>query len=295
MKLAHELASACLPGFSSKFSRHDFTLAQLFACLVVREHLRLSYRRTEAMLRDTDWCARLGMERVPDHATLCRAFDQIVMPRVMGDAIDLIVDAMKRANATGDTLAIDSTMYDTHHFTRHYERRRSQHAGGDENTIKARKSETARKLPKLGIAIDVRSHLITGVLAKTGLSSDAPDFHGLMIDAWCRCRPRVVLADAGYDSAKNHALARDRMGITSWIKAAVGRPTHKPPSNRHRRYMQRKLKGTQAGKPYGQRAQVEMVMSMLKRNLGGSLRARTRVGREMEMRLKTVVHNLMVV
>ena len=65
MKLAHKVASATLPDFRSPFSRHDFTLAQLFACLVVREHLRLSYRRTEAMLHDTDWCARLGMARVP--------------------------------------------------------------------------------------------------------------------------------------------------------------------------------------------------------------------------------------
>ena len=192
-------------------------------------------------------------------------------------------------------IAIDSTMYDTHHFTRHYERRRSQHAGGDINTINARKSETARKMPKLAIGVDTRSHLITGVLAKTGLSSDAPDFHDLMIDAWCRWRPRVVLADAGYDSARNHALARDRMGVASWIKARVGRPTNKPPTDRHRRHMRRKLKGSQAGKPYGQRAQVETVMSMLKRNLGGHLRSRTRFGREMEMRLKAVVHNLMVV
>jgi hypothetical protein len=295
MKLAHELASACLPGFSSKFSRHDFTLAQLFACLVVREHMRLSYRRTEALLRDTGWCARLGMSRVPDHATLCRAFAQIVMTGMLGDALDLLVDAMDRAEATGDTLAIDSTMYDTHHFTRHYDYRRSKHAGGDLNVINTRKSETVRKMPKLGIGVDTRSHLITGVLVKTGMGSDAPDFHDLMIDACCRCRPRVVLADAGYDSAKNHALARDRMGITSWIKAGVGRPTNKPPSDRHRRHMQRKLKGSQAGKPYGQRAQVETVMSMLKRNLGGYLRSRSRFGREMEMRLKTVVHNLMVV
>lgn len=160
MRLAHELASACLPRFSSKFSRHDFTLVQLFACLVVREHMRLSYRRTEAVLRDTDWCARLGMTRVPDHATLCRAFDCIVMPGMLDDALDLLVDAMNRSKATGQTLAVDSTMYDTHHFTRHYERRRSQHAGGNKNVIRQRKSETARGMPKLGIGVDTRSHLI---------------------------------------------------------------------------------------------------------------------------------------
>jgi len=38
-----------------------------------------------------------------------------------------------------------------------------------------------------------------------------------------------------------------------------------------------------------------MLLSMLKRNLGGHLRSRTRIGREMEMLLKVVVHHLMVV
>ena len=37
MRVAHEAARMVLPGYRSKFSRHDFTLAQLFACLVVRE------------------------------------------------------------------------------------------------------------------------------------------------------------------------------------------------------------------------------------------------------------------
>jgi hypothetical protein len=42
MRLAHDLASAYLPTFRNKFSRHDFTLAQLFACLVLREHMKLT-------------------------------------------------------------------------------------------------------------------------------------------------------------------------------------------------------------------------------------------------------------
>lgn len=73
MKLAHELGETLLPTFSSTFSRHDFTLPQLFDCLVLREHMKLSYRRTEVVLRDSDWCQHLGMSKVPDHTTLYRA------------------------------------------------------------------------------------------------------------------------------------------------------------------------------------------------------------------------------
>src|ERR1700684_964890 len=72
---AYHLAKRCLPDHLSRFSRKDFTLPQLFACLVVREHQAKSYRGIEALLRDSDhWCKQIGMRRVPDHNTLCRAF-----------------------------------------------------------------------------------------------------------------------------------------------------------------------------------------------------------------------------
>src|SRR5215471_18424729 len=75
MRAAFALAREALPRFTSKFSRHDFTLPQLFACLVVKEHQRKSYREAEALLRDApQWCRAIGMGKVPDHNTLCRAF-----------------------------------------------------------------------------------------------------------------------------------------------------------------------------------------------------------------------------
>src|SRR5258707_7462854 len=74
MRAAYALAERALPDYSSKFSRHDFTLPQLFACLVLREHQKKSYRGVEALLRDSpEWCAAIGMNGVPDHNTLCRA------------------------------------------------------------------------------------------------------------------------------------------------------------------------------------------------------------------------------
>ena len=45
---------------------------------------------------------------------------------------------------------------------------------------------------------------------------------------------------------------------------------------------------------YTQRWQVETVNSMIKRNLGSALRARSARGREMEMILRGITHNLML-
>ena len=74
MLVAHHLAGGTLPSYTCKFSRHDFTLPQLFACLVVKEHQRRSYRGAEALLLDAEhWCRAIGMSKVPDHNTLCNA------------------------------------------------------------------------------------------------------------------------------------------------------------------------------------------------------------------------------
>jgi hypothetical protein len=79
MLLAYQVARRSMREYSCKFSRKDFTLPQLFACLVLREHQGKSFRGVEALLRDSEhWCKQIGMRRVPDHNTLCRAFHLIL-------------------------------------------------------------------------------------------------------------------------------------------------------------------------------------------------------------------------
>ncbi|MEM1210758.1 MAG: transposase [Planctomycetota bacterium] len=291
MRVAHDLAARVLPDYTSRFSRHDFTLPQLFACLVVREQLRLSYRKAEAVLRDTDWCKSIGMWWTPDHTTLCRAFGRIANDASIRPLFDGCVGFIEN----GRSLAIDSTQFDIRHRSRHYEWRCRRHAAGHGNAANTRRSATARGIPKLAVGIEASTHLIASALGKTGMGSDAPDFAPLLTEACSRGRWRRVLADAGYDSKANHHLARDRLGVCSWIKTGVGRPSEKPAADLYRRKMQRQLRGSQAGRPYAQRAQAETVMSMLKRNLGDCLRARTTHRREMEMLLKVITHNIMII
>ncbi len=84
------------------------------------------------------------------------------------------------------------------------------------------------------------------------------------------------------------------MGIRSYIKTGVGRQTSKAPSGHYRRMMHYLISGSQKGQPYGCRAQAETVMSMLKRNLGDSLRSRSTRARKLEQRLMAITHNLML-
>jgi hypothetical protein len=297
MLLAYELAAERLPDYSSKFSRKDFTLPQLFACLVVREQLKLSYRKIEALLRDSEsWWQPLGMTRVPDHNTLCRAFAVIVKEPTVDHLLTVMIQRLDEAKVLGDTCAIDSTLHDTHHRSRHYEQRCRHHAKGDKNAEKAMRSATAKKTPKLTISIDTRTHIIYAAHTKTGMGSDAPTFLPLLRQTRTRHPSlRFANADAGFDSHENHRVAREELRVRTRIKTGCGRPSSKPPKSKYRRQMQRELAGSQKGKPFGQRAQVETVTSMLKRNLTDHLRARTQKGRRMEQLLKVLTHNLMII
>lgn len=94
---AYALAAACLPEHVSKFSRKDFTGPQLFACLVLREHQKKSYRGLVALLKDCpDWCADIGLSKVPDHNTLCRAHKKLVKPGVVEQMLDLSVQTARK-------------------------------------------------------------------------------------------------------------------------------------------------------------------------------------------------------
>lgn len=131
LRLAYELGKEHLPAFASEFSRKDFTEPQLFACLVLREHQKKSYRGMEALLADSPtWLADIGMAHAPDHNTLCRAFKRIVKPAL----VEAFLDRMAQLGLTKKLLrrdrlkplTLDSTMFESRHLSRHYERRQKE-------------------------------------------------------------------------------------------------------------------------------------------------------------------------
>src|SRR5205809_7966608 len=70
------VAQAALPAFSSKYSKHDYTQAQLFTCLVLKEFFHAGYRDVIALLEDfSELREALGLakDKLPDHSTLVKA------------------------------------------------------------------------------------------------------------------------------------------------------------------------------------------------------------------------------
>ena len=297
------------PEYGSRFSRHNFTRPQLFACLVVRESLGLSYRKAEAFLADVpDWLAEVGLARPPDHNTLWRAFGSLLKKRRVDRALDLLAADEREALRGGlaaKPLAIDSTCYEPRHRSRHYDRacrkmdlepgqKYAKEPGKYGPAVNASRSRTLRRMPRLALAVAAASHRILAAKASAGNGSDGPDFDPLLYQSWRRAKVRTVVADAGYDSEANHRIARLDMGVRSIIPAKIGRPSSAAPSGRFRRLMKQRFARKADKRAYGQRSQSETVNSMMKRNLGEDLRpVRTR-RRKQEMLLRSIVHNLML-
>ena len=310
MRAAFHLASQSLPTYSSKFSRKDFTLPQLFACLVVKEHLKRSYRGAEALLKDCEhWLKDVGLRRAPDHNTLCRAARFLLKACRVDKLLDAAARWAARARLLGLStrpLAVDSTTYESRHVSRHYERRchqtrrRMRAKEAAKEGRKSTRSDTVRRLPKLAVGVCTRSHLVLSAWAGTGAGADQPHFEPVVFDAWRRVPHRSfkVAADAGYDSEDLHEVARRDMGLRSLIPPESGRPRKDggPPGGRWRRHMSRLLATTESRRRagYTQRYQAETVNSMMKRNLGSALAGKTAWSRKREMLLKAITHDLMV-
>ncbi len=162
------------------------------------------------------------------------------------------------------------------------------------------RAQTVRRMPKLAVGVASHCHLALSLWTGTGAGADHPHFEPLVFDAWRRVPYRrfTVVADAGYDSEEIHELARQDMGLRSIIPPKIGRPRPRkqPPGGRWRRHMMRLLhtKTSRRKCGYTRRWQVETVNSMMKRNLGSSLRGKTAWSRKRDMALKTLTHNLMI-
>jgi hypothetical protein len=285
LRVAYAVAKESLPEYAHRFSPKKFTQHQLFACLVLKTFMRRDYRGIVAMLADTpDLCAAIDLHHVPHFTTLQKAADRLLRGAKVHRLLQrTVMKAMRRKHVR--TAAADSSGFDRTHASRYYVWRTKQRG------LPA-KHMTYRRYPKLGVICDTTSHVILSVFATRGPTPDVHQLDNLMDNLVPHVTLWRLIADAGFDSEANHELLRDFHGIRSIIPAGAGRPTkdNKLPSGRYRRLMRRRFDR----KTYNQRSQVETVMSMLKRNLDGCIRARMYWSQCRELTLKALTHNILI-
>jgi hypothetical protein len=286
---AYATAVRALPKYSHPCSPKKFTQHQLFACLVLKDFYNLPYRGVVAMLADcSDLRGAIDLERVPHFTTLEKAAHRLLITARFRRLIEATVERARAywiVKPRPDLAAIDTSGFEALHTSRYYARRRKT------SGLAGRKRKVVyRHFPKLGLVVDTQSHCILAARASRGPFPDFGDFEPLLREAARVALPKAVAADAGFDSEASHELARDELGVQSLINPTHGRPTDKEPTGRYRRQMKRHLHHSR----YPQRWQVETVFSMIKRQSGEVVDAKTQRRRQRMLLLKTLTHNIAI-
>jgi len=261
-KLAKEsqrLAQRVVPPYSSKFSKRTYTQDQHIAILCVRVKARQKLRDMEELLINMpDVQQVLGLSRVPDYSTMCRA-----MKRLRTKILSVLLYLTACVFPSQGKASIDATGFDKRHSSKHYVRRCKMILGSMKTTF----------------IIDTDSLAILGVHMTVTRKHDTqiilPLFHKVLKSF----RIRVLPADKGYDDQKVRDELR-KFGVRPLIK--------------HREYgsLDKAHNARMKKEDCGQRSKSETVNSVIKRKYDDTLHTRSYWNQCKEILLMAVVHNM---
>ena len=268
-RTALEVATAVLPPYRSRFSKRQFTQPQLLAVLCLMRYEDWTFRETEVRLREHRELRRaLQLRSVPDYTTLYRflkRLDENTIHQALGEAA-------RRLGAGGPRhrrrarVAVDATGLAQGAVSTFFVRRMHHHG---------QKPLPWRHWLKWLVVADLDQQFLLSQSARRGPWNDCGSLPAMVEAASQQTRIGVVLADAEFDSERNHTYIRQQLGAQSVIPAKRGKKTWRVRGVRAemRRAFPRKL--------YRRRALIETVFSSVKRKL--SARA---PGRSLRMQIR---------
>jgi transposase len=271
---------------SEKGGRPAIPLSDSLYCTILKVYSGLSGRRASGVYQNVH--DRQLLSDVPSYMVASRALNRPEVTLILYRLLSL--SAVPLAGLEdGGVVATDSTGVQTTSFggwreEKHGEKRQKQWL-------------------KVHAMVGTRTHVILRAIVSEKNSGDAPEFEPLLRGAVeDGFRPSAVVADKGYLSAENYAVATS-LGIEPFIPFKAGtvsnevnriRGVHKPESWVKAYHL------FQANRPefdrnYHRRSNVESVFSALKRKFGENIRSRTQVAQVNEILCKLVAYNLTVV
>jgi hypothetical protein len=270
INVAFELCS-CLPLYLSKFSRKDFTVHQLLVLLVLKQKLKCSYDGLVDDLKCRPNIVNLlCLKRIPDPSTI-RKFAKRIKVDIL---YYLLADCSKQIKKKSFKLAIDATGLHVEDGSFHYRKRLGL-------------STKKRKNVKLSAAVDTQTQLVTAVKLRKSKAGDNKDFIGLVMKS-AKIKPiKIVVADKGYDSEKNHAFCNEKIKAECII----------PPRNKTKKkyktkgIYRKKLRHGYSKRKYHQRSKIESVFFVIKRLFGATLHSKIWHTQKIELLCKIIAYN----
>jgi Transposase domain (DUF772) len=196
--VAHEVAETVLPSNRSKYSKHLFTQPALLAILCLMRYEDWTFREAEVRLGEhQELRAALGLERVPDYTTLYR-FLRRLDAEVVPHALTAAVARLPPSASAGMVVAVDAMGLSATAASRYFV-----------DLTRNRGAERTRQhWPKWVVAVDVLRRVVLGQLAYAGPANASATLRPVVDLAQRTGVIGLVVADAEFDSERNHRHVR---------------------------------------------------------------------------------------
>jgi hypothetical protein len=211
-RIALAVGRTALPAYRSKFSKHQFTQPQLLAVLCLMRYEDRTFREAEVRLAEhRELREALGLPVAPDYTTLHR-FLRRLTEEVLEHTLSAVVHRLIPEIDGPATVAVDATGLTPGAVSTFFVKRIKDRAPGF----------TWRHWLKWTMAIDVDRRVILAQTARRGPTNDCAILRPLVSTAHARVPIGVVLADAEFDSERNHQHIRQTLQAQSIIPAKRG-------------------------------------------------------------------------
>ncbi|MGH9638346.1 MAG: transposase, partial [Candidatus Angelobacter sp.] len=266
--LALAVSEEVLPAYGHRFSPQRFRQPQLLAILCLMRYEDWTFRAAEVRLNEHgELRGALQLAAVPHYSTLYR-FMLRVEEGVIAQALAEVVRRLEKLGGSPGsqrrpkrhTVAVDATGLAPGSISTFFVRRREQHGGA---------AMPWRYWLKWLLAIDVDLRVVLAQSAHQGPTNDCATLRPLL-DQAVQVNPiHLVVADAEFDSERNHLHIRQRLGAQSVIPAKRGKASWKL----HGIRAQMRAAFPQA--TYRRRVHAETVFSAIKRKLSAKAPGRS--------------------
>jgi hypothetical protein len=274
--VALRIGQAALPAYRSKFSKHQFTQPQLLAMLCLMRYEDWTFRETEVRLAEhRELRAALRLDRAPDYTTLyrfLRRLEETVLERFLSAVVQRLIpqpspQAIVAVDATGLAPGAVSTFFV----------KRAKDRG---------EGFTWRHWLKWTMAVDVDRRLIVAQAARRGPYNDCATLRPLLDAAHQRIPVSLVLADAEFDSERNHQHIRQTLQAQSVIPAKRGS------AQWHLQGIRAEMRQDFPVHRYRRRALIESLISAVKRKLSARAPGRSLATQCLQALLLGIAYNI---
>jgi IS5 family transposase len=249
--------------YRSPFSKRQFTQPQLLAVLCLMRYEDWTFRETEVRLREHGELRRaLQLRSVPDYTTLYRFLKRLeenTLHQALGEAARRLGTVNPRSRRRA-RVAVDATGLAQGAVSTFFVRRMYHHSG---------QPLPWRHWLKWLTVVDVDRQLLLSQTARTGPWNDCANLPALVEAANQVVPIGLVLADAEFDSERNHTYIRQQIRARSIIPAKRGKKTWRIHGVRA------EMRQNFPRRQYGRRSLVETVFSTVKRKLSARAPSRS--------------------